>query len=75
MTVVLFPAALAVQTSYRFTVGVRNPPIVVKNVDIVVITGDLVDGEVSSTSKDVEPLKNLKGKLLGVCLKYFTFYG
>jgi len=36
MTVVLFPAALAVQTSYRFTVGVRNPPIVVKNVDIVV---------------------------------------
>ncbi len=36
MTVVLFPAALAIQTSYRFTVGVRNPPIVVKNVDIVV---------------------------------------
>lgn len=34
-----------------------------EKVDIVVITGDLVDGEVHSTGKDVEPLKNLKGKL------------
>lgn len=32
----LSPAALATQTSYRFTVNVLNPPIVVTNVDIIV---------------------------------------
>lgn len=36
MTVILTPAALAIQTSYRFTVNIQNPPIVVKSVDIVV---------------------------------------
>lgn len=36
MTVILYPAALTLQTSYRFTVGIQNPAIVVKNVDIVV---------------------------------------
>ena len=36
MTVILTPAALALQTSYRFTVGIRNPAVVVKNVDIIV---------------------------------------
>lgn len=36
MEVRLTPEAMATQTTYRFTVGVTNPPIVVKNVDIVV---------------------------------------
>ena len=36
MTVVLTPEALATQTSYRFTVGISNPPIVLKDVDITV---------------------------------------
>jgi hypothetical protein len=36
MKVVLYPSALAIQTSFRFQVGIINPPIVVKNVDIVV---------------------------------------
>lgn len=36
MTVVLTPAALAKQTSYRFTVGIKNPPIVIKDIDIIV---------------------------------------
>lgn len=48
MTVILTPAALAVQTSYRFTVGVQNPPVVVKNVDIVVRAVKEVSGVILS---------------------------
>ena len=36
MEVVLKPGALTLQTSYRFTAGIKNPPIVVKDVDIIV---------------------------------------
>ena len=36
MTVLLTPAAFATQTSYRFTVLVQNPPVVINNVDIIV---------------------------------------
>ncbi len=36
MKVVLYPSALSIQTSFRFQVGIINPSIVVKNVDIVV---------------------------------------
>ncbi len=36
INVVLKPEALAIQTSFRFTANITNPPIVVKNVDITV---------------------------------------
>jgi len=34
MEVVLKPAALSAQSSFRFTVGMKNPPIVMKDVNI-----------------------------------------
>ena len=37
MQVILTPAALALQTSYRFTVGIINPSIIAQNVDIKVL--------------------------------------
>ena len=48
MTVVLTPAALTLQTSYRFTVGILNPPIVVQDVDIVVKAVKEVSGVILS---------------------------
>jgi hypothetical protein len=36
VNVVLTPAALAIQTSFRFSANITNPPIVVQNIDITV---------------------------------------
>lgn len=56
MTVILTPAALAIQTSYRFTVNVINPSIVVKNVDIVVRAVKEVSGVILSYGKAASAL-------------------
>ncbi len=52
MTVTLLPEALATQVSYRFTVGVMNPPIVVKDVDITVKAIKEISGIILSYGTD-----------------------
>lgn len=56
MTVVLTPQALATQTSYRFTVGVKNPPIVIKDVDVTVKAVKEVSGLILAYGTDTAAL-------------------
>ena len=56
MEVILTPDALATQTSYRFTVGVVNPPIVVTDVDITVRAVKEVSGVILSYGIDSSAL-------------------
>ena len=56
MEVILTPDALAAQTSYRFTVGVINPPIVVTDVDISVRAVKEVSGVILSYGIDSSAL-------------------
>jgi hypothetical protein len=48
MTVLLTTAALTAQTSFRFTVSVRNPPVVIAGVDIIVRAVKEVSGVILS---------------------------
>lgn len=56
MEVILTPAALTTQTSYRFTVGIVNPPIIETNVDITVKAVKEVSGVILSIGTDTAAL-------------------
>ena len=57
MTVVLTPEALELQSDYRFTVQVTNPPIVIEDVDIIVKAVKEVSGVILSIGTDTAALK------------------
>ena len=56
MEVILTPAALATQTSYRFAVSVVNPPIIVTDVSITVKAVKEVSGVILSFGSDAAAL-------------------
>lgn len=56
MEVILLPAALSTQTSYRFTVGVTNPSTIVTNVAITAKAVKEVSGVILSFGTDAAAL-------------------